>query len=319
MYLVGNATSMQKKQIEEWIKEEKNLHQYYAWLMEWEIEHPQFIPDTKKAVERFLLKASDQPYQDENKSEKKNFYQTYRKLLSGTAASVILLIALFICFENIFFKKSYKTDYGEVKSFHLEDGSSVTLNSNSLLVVPRFGFGKNSRKVFLKGEAVFEVRHFNDAKKFIVSTADHMDVEVIGTQFSVLSRSSRSIVKLERGLVKVNLYKDKVTESVVINPGDIVSIKEKKLAVRHSEFAKDFFAWKEHRFVFDNTPLSEAILTLEETFGIHIIIEDPSLRNKIIEGSFKAENADDILNAFSQIYSMKIEKTGGQIKLVLVD
>ena len=71
----------------------------------------------------------------------------------SAAASILLLISLSFYFINRNDKVTHKTDFGEILNIKLQDGSDVTLNSNSSL-----SYYKNeSRKVWLTGEAFFQV------------------------------------------------------------------------------------------------------------------------------------------------------------------
>lgn len=321
IYLSGRATSMQKKMIEEWLHHEKNQEQFYEWVEEWETEHPQFIPDTKKALDNFLLRISDNdlPLLTINQAKKGPFYK-YGKSLIWVAASLILMVLSYFPAKDIIFYKTYKTAYGEVKKFQLEDRSSIILNANSSLKAPRFGFGKESREVFLQGEAAFSVVHTADDKRFIVNTPGNMNVEVLGTQFSVYSRNEINTVKLQTGLVKVNIQQNRKKEQIIVKPGDVLSINnaDVKPILKHHQPVQDFFAWKDHRFVFNNTPLTDVLQSIKETFGADVIIEDKELQQKRIEGSFKAGNVNELLNAFAQMYNIKIDTVNNDIVLKMI-
>ncbi len=71
---------------------------------------------------------------------------------------------------------------GEKANITLADGSLVWINSGSSLTYNN-AFNQKERKVFLEGEAYFEVA--KDPKRpFIVHTRD-MDIEALGTAFNV--------------------------------------------------------------------------------------------------------------------------------------
>ena len=71
----------------------------------------------------------------------------------SAAASILLLFSLSLYFLKSNSKITHKTNYGEILNIKLQDGSDVTLNSNSSL-----SYYKNeSRKVWLSGEAFFQV------------------------------------------------------------------------------------------------------------------------------------------------------------------
>src|SRR5690606_8958967 len=84
----------------------------------------------------------------------------------------------------------YATDFGEIQTITLPDGSKATLNGNSTLQISENW--EESREVWLDGEAFFEVKKIPEkssqpgalrGKKFLVHT-HHLAVEVLGTTFN---------------------------------------------------------------------------------------------------------------------------------------
>ena len=65
----------------------------------------------------------------------------------------------------------------------LNDGTRVRLNADSELRFP-VKFASNERKVFLKGEAYFEVEH-DTLRPFRVDVHDDAMIEVLGTEFNI--------------------------------------------------------------------------------------------------------------------------------------
>ncbi len=100
--------------------------------------------------------------------------------------------------------KTFETGYGKTTQIYLEDGSSVALNANSRLKIPRFGFYGDVRNVILDGEAEFSVSHTIDHKRFVVKTSDTFQVEVLGTQFSVFARPRGTKVALSHGKIRID-------------------------------------------------------------------------------------------------------------------
>src|SRR5699024_2559231 len=82
----------------------------------------------------------------------------------------------------------------------LSDSTKVKLNSNTTLEFPE-RFTSNYRRVKLKGEAYFEVKH-NKGLPFIVEVED-TEVEVLGTKFNVNSYRDKVVTTLSEGKVKV--------------------------------------------------------------------------------------------------------------------
>ena len=114
--------------------------------------------------------------------------------------------------KKLFCIPRYKTAFGETRTVTLTDGSQVTLNANSSLRVPRFGFGKRTRDVTLLGEADFSIKHLPDDQRFVVQTDKNFEVVVLGTEFLVNTREKGTKVVLNKGKVRL-LYQEGRTAS----------------------------------------------------------------------------------------------------------
>ena len=113
-------------------------------------------------------------------------------------------------------KITHKTNYGEILNIKLQDGSDVTLNSNSSL-----SYNKNeSRKVWLTGEAFFQVdkKVVTNAKFWVIT--DDLSVEVYGTSFNVNTKKKKTDVFLEEGSIWLSL---KNGENKKMIPGNYIS------------------------------------------------------------------------------------------------
>ena len=76
----------------------------------------------------------------------------------------------------------------------LQDGSRVSLNSNSELLYPEKFRGKK-RAVRLTGEAFFEVEEYPE-KPFLVNIEEKAMVEVLGTSFNIRSDPSGEAISV---------------------------------------------------------------------------------------------------------------------------
>ncbi len=320
-YFSGDVSLLQRKMILEWLEEDAdNEQQFYRWLEEWEAEHVQFLPDIS-AAENKILSRIDNAFIDPAVSIEAVHFEQRPKIRTHkwlVAASVLFILAasLFV-FRNDIRYLSYATAFGEVKEFFLPDGSHVVLNANSTLMIPRWGFKESGRDVMLEGEAAFSVIHTTGNQKFIVHTNGILNVEVVGTEFSVYSRNNANKVELQKGSVKLLFSKESEIAPVLMKPGDVASIgKEGNILLKHGQLqAANFIPWKEHRFIFDNTPFRVAMASVEEFFGTKIIMNDTSLNQKNITGSFKAESAEDLLTALAEMFALELKTEGDSIVL----
>jgi transmembrane sensor len=312
-YFAGNASIYEKNLIDEWAKEPKNQETFYFLLSQKESQQPQFMADTEAAVarhfERFQQKEQEIVVLEvDEKFNKKPFYKLAWKKWALTA-SVFLIVGLGIWLnQNAIFYKTHQTEFGEIKSFELPDGSNIVLNSNSKLRIPRFGFGSKVREVFLEGEGQFSIKHTIDHLPFVVKTNQGLEVVVLGTEFTVFSRSRGVKVVLNKGKVRLQYPNGKKSKQLLMTPGESIAfdktnqLKEITQTVPQSEPA-----WKEHRFVFEETTLGEISQIFDENFGVKVKFASPDLEKWTVSGSFTARNADELLEVLSEASNLNIK------------
>ena len=318
-FFAGSATSLQKRLVRDWLAQEQNLEQFYQWLEEWETEHPQFIPDAEEALQLYLLRMKSRQYAPLlTNSHAGHPAASGKHTRWWIAASVVLLCgAALLLLRNQLLYRNYATAYGEVKTFRLADGSRVTLNAHSSLRVPRFGFGRRSRNVFLRGEAEFLVKHTPDHQRFLVRTPDSVQVEVLGTEFIVNTRPKGTKVVLTKGKVRLTTLRRADAPPTAMKPGDIVRIDTTgKVSVQSSQLPGVHAAWKEHRFVFDNTSLREIADQVQEHFGVRVVLADTTLAGRTITGTYKAEDARELLETLSALLmDVRMSATGEVVEI----
>lgn len=228
----------------------------------------------------------------------------------GIAASVVLLISLGTYIVNSNFSKiTHTTTYGEFLNLTLKDGSKVTLNSNSSISY----YKNNSRKVWLTGEAFFEVdKKETTQAKFWVLT-DDLSVEVYGTSFNVDTKHQKTDVFLEEGTIWLAL---KNGQKAKMKPGNFVSFSSKKdliLEQRSLVNASHKTSWKNGTILFENLTLSNAIKRIEDTYGLTAVFKDKESKNKIITGVVPITNLDICLQAIEKAVHVQIKNVNGQL------
>ncbi len=316
------TTPLQRKQIDAWLQYQANEELYYKWLEEWENENMEYIPESEVLVERYAHFLYSNPRStDDNQPEmeKPPLHFPQRKWWKRglIAASIVFILGTGTwSFNDFIYYKTYQTAYGEAKTFTLTDGSLVTLNANSSLRMPRWGFGDEKREVVLKGEAGFSVTHTLSHQKFVVKTETDFEVVVLGTEFSVSSRNRGSQVVLNKGKVQVNYQEGNTTKQLMMKPGDLVSInRQRQVSLRTVAQPQNFSIWKEKRFVFDEISLFDIAQLLEETYGLTVTIDTPELAQRKLIGSFRAENVDELLLTISDLLEISIIREEDRVRI----
>jgi transmembrane sensor len=317
-YFEGRATTLQRKLIEDWLKEDGgNEVLFYQYLDEWESQTPQYLPDEEKGWDKFKT-VLDTPISPKIELfEKEEVVEPLtvrsRRNVWLAAASIAFLIAasLFV-FQKPILYYTYETGYAETQNLTLSDGTQVTLNAHSKLEVPRWGFKGEKREVFLEGEGEFNVTHTTDNKRFIIRTNTDFEVEVFGTQFVFYARENAKKLVLNEGKVQINYQAGK---QQIMKPGDVVTLDARvdTLKLSKTDNPQKYSVWKNHQFYFDNTTLLEASVTIKEHFGLQLIFKDSILENRRLSGYFKAEKSEDLFNALSLLLNINIQKQNNTV------
>lgn len=160
-----------------------------------------------------------------------------------------------------------RTPAGQTLIVYLSDGTKVHLNAASSLKFPGT-FTSASRKVFLSGEAYFEVTK-NKTKPFIVSTANQ-EVEVLGTHFNVnaYDNEADSRTTLIEGSVKI--HPKHFAKSSILIPGQQAVLGKQILSVTDVD-PNGVLAWRGGYFLFNNEDLESIMRKLERVYGIEVI------------------------------------------------
>jgi len=226
------------------------------------------------------------------------------------AASLVLLAASLYTIRTMLMAPLplLHTAFGEIKERKLPDGTEVVVNADSKIVFsPGWKDGKD-REVWLTGEAFFHVSKTPMKSRFIVH-ANHFDIIVTGTQFNVVSRQDKANVMLKEG--SVILHTEEGRELKMI-PGDFVeysqAVLEKKPAKNDS-----VLAWKDHKLVFNDTPLRDLIQIIREHYGVSVTTVNGAVEEKTIYGILPNDNLDVLLQALEATGDFVVERHGDNI------
>ena len=181
----------------------------------------------------------------------------------------------------------------------LSDGTRVWLNSETSIQYP-VAFGAKERRVFVNGEAYFEVA--KDAKKPFTVQFMSSSVTVLGTSFNIRAypEEKRSQTTLAEGSVRI--YSP--GSSMLLKPGEQAEVSALSgEMVKQEVEVKNFTSWKDGRFVFEQQPLEDIMRTLERWYDIRVIFKDEGAKRISLSGNMKR------YGDFSQVMKM-LQMTG---------
>lgn len=173
----------------------------------------------------------------------------------------------------------------------LDDGTKVWMNADSKLRYP-VRFVGSERKVFLEGEAFFEVK--KDTKPFIVHTSLG-EVNVLGTSFDVKAYKDEAKVYTTLVTGKVRFA---AGETMEINPGEqIVASSSGRLEKKTVDVA-EYVGWKEGLYVFKGQALEEIMRNLVRWYNINVFYQNSDVRRVAFTGNLKRY---DSINTFMEV------------------
>jgi transmembrane sensor len=182
--------------------------------------------------------------------------------------------------------QTYRTGPNEIRRITLADGSQLTLNRASQVVVR---LDRHDRRADLTtGEVSFDIHHEAD-RQFRVIAANR-EIRVLGTEFNVVNESGAVSVTVRRGVVSVAL-RDNADGAIRVPAGR---------AFRHLPATSvdtvtpvspdDAFAWQKGQLVYTDRPLTEVAIDLSRYMHkpIHV---SPALQQTRLTGAFTVGDA----------------------------
>lgn len=203
--------------------------------------------------------------------------------------------------ENPSKKPIYNTltvPYGKRFDLALSDGTQIMLNAGSSLKYPVQFVNGQERKVFLNGEAYFDVAE-DKAHPFVVNAND-IDVEVLGTEFNVSYYPEDPHINtvLVEGSVQLNSTGN---NPVFLEPGYLAQWDKDSESMVVEKVEIDLHtAWKDGILLFRKTPFSSIRKKLERYFDVPIESNNAFLEEQTYTASFTYESLYDILETFQE-------------------
>jgi len=228
--------------------------------------------------------------------------------LAGIAAGTGIIIRL--AGEN-----TYTTRLGETRVIMLEDGSVITLNTNTQA---RVRYTKEQRTIDLdRGEALFDVAK-NKARPFIVQAGSTL-VRAVGTSFTVKRLPDEPVQVLVReGIVEikqpnvaaaVSLRAAANTRAIAPENAPIAAT-----AVPVAEVNREL-VWRVGRLAFEGETLGEAATTFARYSDTKIVIDDSGVSNHRITGLFVSNDPVGFSKAIAIALNLHVETRDGEIHL----
>lgn len=204
---------------------------------------------------------------------------------------------------------------GTVFDVVLEDGTHVWLNADSRLRFPS-AFPGGERRVFVKGEAYFEVAH--DPKKPFIVEGGGQQLRVLGTSFNISAyrNDDATFTTLVEGSVELKAQGG--GSGIVLRPGQQARLDAGAAGFTTAEVdTRELISWKEGMFVFEGNTLEQVMRQLARWYDMEYTFEDDGARGYILRGMMPVQSRVtdifDILEASGQV-RFTVENNSVKIK-----
>ena len=254
------------------------------------------------------------------------------RLNNLSAKSIFLMIAL-LCIFTIFVGKSiatfsvfptdtkaisYQTNIGEQNEISLSDGSKISLNTHSKIIV---NYSDNYRKIKLVyGEAQFDVAP-DKARPFTVNTGNK-SFTALGTVFNIQKNNELDLelfVSEGKVLVSNELSSNKLADLIVVesqkHDSTMITTDGEKTIIENKIPQQTFklsnaeveqeLSWHQGMLIFKGETLKEALSEVSRYTKIQFEIANDEVSNIKIAGYFKAGDINGLLESLANNFNIK--------------
>ncbi|NQZ87652.1 MAG: FecR domain-containing protein [Colwellia sp.] len=223
--------------------------------------------------------------------------------------------------------QKFSTKVGKQAIFSLSDGTSIQLNTNSMIEVV---YSERQRYVkLLQGEAKFDVA--KDSTRPFTVNAGEKSFTALGTIFNVQKDTNKDLELLvTEGKVLISTS-DEFIEYVTHQTGSITLVNLPGVLVNSGEKAvindnvlrpinkvtlvqvQRDLAWQQGMLIFEGEPLGKALKEISRYSNTHFEIMDDELSQLVIAGYFKADDIDGLLKSLSLNFNIHHQRTSSDL------
>jgi len=184
----------------------------------------------------------------------------------------------------------------------LADGTKVWLNALSKIRFP-VQFDRHNRKVYLEGEAYFEVA--KDSNRPFSVEVNGSTIEVLGTSFNINSYKPTSTTTLVEGSVRVS----NGTTQQLLKPGQQAHVGD-DIRVEQADILK-VTAWKSGDFYFKSDHIDEIMEQLSRWYDVDVQFAGEVPKSKGYNGSIRRDvNLSEVLQMLNYVSGARFELEG---------
>ena len=227
----------------------------------------------------------------------------------AVACACLLVVGLVLSpqFNHRDSHQAYQTAIGEQREIQLEDGSRITLNTDTKLDMT---FTDSARIAQLQqGEVFFDIAP-DPQRPFDVMT-DSGQVRVLGTRFAVRRLDADAVVTVVEGRVALGgkpADQNEFVPRLTLNANERASL-DAAQAGKGAEAldAQAALSWRNRQLIYRDQPLADVIADLNRYFPEPIGLQDPALGERRITAVIQLSDLTSTLRAVSQSLNLRVE------------
>lgn len=259
----------------------------------------------------------------DDEAERTSRRRTSRKRMSrgrpllALAAALLLLAAAATSGVYLARRGVVSTGVGERREVSLHDGTRVTLNTNTRVIVH---YDAEARRVQLeRGEALFEVKR-DPRWPFIVTAGTH-EILALGTAFEVRRYGAQKVaITLVEGRISVapagaGIWPPPREVTVLAFPGQRLTFSPHQPPKLDRPVLEQVIAWQSGEVVFDHTRLAEAASEMNRYSERRIVITDPGIAALEVSGLFQAGDSVEFAQGVAATFGLRVKDEGRRILL----
>lgn len=319
-YINGELTESEKQSVLEWASKDRANEIYIAKLKNLHVCMNIPLDEASEGDVQGMMNR----IRNSTKSPEASYYKINKRFLWSAASIAALAIVTALLtfttgsrqsskddllsqtiidnlkYKNIAPSKVLYTPKGVKARLILPDSSQVWLNSDTWISYPDT-FATTVRSVTISGEAYFSVAK-NPDRPMVVKTTKGFSVRVTGTEFNIKAYENDNSAQTTLYSGEIYLYRENDNKfvSTKVEPNQTVIINTEgsriNLTAVMKESPRDDSAWKEGKIIFESTPMSEVIKTLERWHGVDFIVKNREVLNYRITATFNSESIVQIMD-----------------------
>jgi transmembrane sensor len=205
---------------------------------------------------------------------------------------------------------TFTTAPGEQRTIALEDGSTITMNGGSTLVV-RYSRRRRLVKVG-EAEAAFDVAHAPD-RPFVVDVGAN-EVTVVGTAFNIRRNASSTRVTVKRGVVQVADNRT-ATAPVRLTVGQSLSQNDNQASPVVMQVQPDTaFGWTTRRIAYTDQPLGVVAEDISRAFNMPVRV-DAGAQDLTFTGVLALDDESEVLRRLGLFLPISFQRAGDHFEL----